>query len=161
MTKSYDSVLGSSTRAWKYQRMELVLQYCRSSAWPHPISVVAELVVSGVLNALALARHESNWTARSGSLAKMLNDVPRDARDFYRSDEPQWEAFYNSDTCMAAMHQEVFHEAVPALTHREQGSPARAARLHQRAEYMRLCADLAERMTAKWVSKQSEATSVG
>ncbi len=132
MTKSYDSILGSSTRAWKFQRMELVLQYSRSSAWIHPISVVAEPVVAGVLNYLG-----SKWTARSGSLAKMLNDVPFDQRKM------EWESFYDSDKCMAAMHQEVFHEAMLDL------APSGESHERLRAQYMRRCADLVVRMTAK------------
>ena len=120
--------------------MELVLQYSRSSAWPHPISVVAELIVAGVLNALG-----SKWTSRSGSLAKMLNDVPDDER------KREWDSFYESDKCMAAMHQEVFHEAVPHLAGDggNRGSERNRDSERLRAQYMRRCADLVVRMTAK------------
>jgi hypothetical protein len=140
MTKSYDSVLGSSTRAWKLQRMELVLQYSRSSAWPHPISVVLELVTTCVLHALG-----SKWTARSGSLSKIRDDVGSLNPEAMMS---RWEAFYKSDKCMAAMHQEVYHEAVPGLNHRD-NLDSEPNYLKRRAEYMRGCADLAVRMTTK------------
>ncbi len=79
------------------------------------------------------------WVARSGSLDKIRCDVPRGCT-------LAWEDFYKDDRYMAAMHQEVFHEAVPVLARRESEN---THRLRQKADYMRRCADLVVRMTAK------------
>jgi hypothetical protein len=142
MTKSYESVLGSSTRAWKFQRMERVLQYSRSSPWPQPIFAVREVVTMGVLK----AGQWKSWAARSGSLDKLREDTKEvDVKVL-----ENWEAFYADDRCMAAMHQEVFHEASPGLTH----LGTEDANVKRKAEYMRRCSDLAQRMTAKWIASK-------
>ncbi len=159
MTQSYDSLLRSSTRAWKFQRMELVLQYSSGSVWPHPFSVVAEPIVEGILHAIG-----GGWAARatSGSLKKMRIDLKAGTRNseqiwasLYKNGKLEWEAFYKDDSCMAAMHQEVFHEVLPVLARRESPPPpppprdSDCNRLCQQANYMRKCADLVVRMTAK------------
>jgi hypothetical protein len=152
MTKSYDSVLGSSTRAWKFQRMELVLQYSRSSPWPQPIFAVAEVITIITMGVLRACEWNS-WAVRSGSLAKVREDIKKVGEDSDKIDVDSevwinWEAFYGNDKCMAAMHQEVFHEASPGLTHRG----PKDADVPRKAEYMRRCSDLAQRMTAKWIA---------
>jgi hypothetical protein len=130
--------------------MELVLQYSKGSVWPHPFSVVAEPVVVGVLHAIG-----GKWAAPSGSLEKMCIDLlaegskPKMA-SLFKDSKLEWEAFYKDERCMAAMHQDVFHEALPVLARCDSDRDCQLTEyIRQQADYMRKCADLVVRMTAK------------
>jgi hypothetical protein len=84
MNSSYNEVLQRSRRAWKFQRLELVLEFTQDNLHVHPLSILRSLYV--LLGAML-----GRWRPAAARLP------PLEA----------WDEFYRDDNNMAALHEEV------------------------------------------------------
>jgi hypothetical protein len=84
MNSSYNEVLQRSRRAWKFQRLELVLEFTQDNLHVHPLSIPRNLYVlfSAVLGC---------WRPAVARLPLLK----------------AWDEFYRKDRNMAALHEEV------------------------------------------------------
>jgi hypothetical protein len=84
MNSSYNEVLQRSRRAWKFQRLELVLEFTQENLHVHPLSIPRNLyvIVSAVFGC---------WRPAVALLPQL----------------EAWDEFYRDDDNMAALHEEV------------------------------------------------------
>ena len=143
MSTSYDKVLSTSTRAWKFQRLELVIEFLQRGSFPHPASVIADVV--WILVAIFTHVCCCSTSIRPSSLAQARAEIARaqaageggadqspaaGRAEAAMVQQADWEKFYASDECMATLHHDVFQEpdlGVPALSFEPQHEKERQA----------------------------------
>ena len=125
MNSSYNEVLHLSRMAWRFQRLQLVLEYSQHNQHIHPLSIPVNLY----------------------EIAKVFCPKQQHKRfPFFDS----WDEFYNSDECMASLHEEVYREPQWLIDCNKPDS----AEKDVKAEYMRRCTDLVNAMSAQLRSKE-------
>ena len=125
MNSSYDEVLHLSRMAWRFQRLQLVLEYSQNNQHIHPLSIPVNLY----------------------EIAKAFCPKQQQKRfAFFDS----WDEFYNCEKCMASLHEEVYREPQWLIDRNRPDS----AEDKFKAEYMRRCTDLVNAMSAQLRSKE-------
>ena len=125
MNSSYNEVLHLSRMAWRFQRLQLVLEYSQHNQHIHPLSIPVNLY----------------------EIAKVFCPKQQHKRfPFFDS----WDEFYNSDECMASLHEEVYREPQWLIDRNRPDS----AEDKFKAEYMRRCTDLVNAMSAQLRNKE-------
>jgi hypothetical protein len=164
MNSCYKEVLKEATTAWRFQRLELVLEFSRRQTRPLPLN--APIGILSTVYMLLLAASAARWPPEKESNLDRLQRAFREEarREERRRDSrcppagrrDQWDFanMYANDTLMAALFFDLFaeHHLLSSLDlePREGAEPSEDPRIRARADYVRDCAELAISRFRKW-----------
>jgi hypothetical protein len=153
MNSSYDEVLRASTSTWRFQRLELVLEFSRKKIAPFNIPMLCIRLFVAIL---------WRWLYLD-SLYKFLNDssinsdLNRFLKAFSNDSSLDYDDMYRDDGKMAALFNDI-HGERPWISSFEHHKDQHAEKLlvTQKADFVRDCAELVMAMCDKLADSQKK-----
>ncbi len=153
MNSSYDEVLHASTSTWRFQRLELVLEFSRKKIVPLNIPVLCIRSIVAMLPRFHSLYTFWNDSWINSDLNRLLKAFPLTPNVL------DYDDMHSDDDKMAALFNDIHGERswITSLNHQLEAHPVAEENLvTQRADFIRDCAELAMAMCDKMVHSRKK-----
>jgi hypothetical protein len=165
MNSLYNEILQTSTSTWRFQRLELVLEFSRKSIVPFNCTIFIIWMIKAAiffLGTLSMFRSKCdrihnflNYSDINSDLERLLKAFQVRPEEESQEKSSDYDDVYRNDAKMAALFRDIHGERF-FISSYDSVHEAELQTQTRKADFIRDCADLAMAMCAKMVDSQKK-----